>query len=118
MSEHQDVHSAARVAATLRTVLEGFREGGERAVPLAIGEQDGGEPEAVLLPYDLFQALCQGLEQAEDLSLVGLAAERLASAPAPGGGLDTEALARLVAEGQPEAEDEPLQAGGAPPRER
>lgn len=39
MSEHQDVHSVARVAATLRMVLAGFREGGERALPLLVAEQ-------------------------------------------------------------------------------
>ncbi|WP_307080593.1 hypothetical protein [Streptomyces canus] len=78
-----------------------------------VGEQEGGEPEAVVLPYDLFVALCRGLERAEDLDLGDLAANRLADAPAPGEGLTTEALARLVAEAQPEDADDLLRAGGA-----
>lgn len=86
MSENQDVHSAARFAATLRTVLAGFREGGDRALPLLVGEQEGGEPEAVILPYDLFKALCRELEHAEDVAIGDLAVRRLADAPAPGKG--------------------------------
>ncbi|MFJ8637011.1 hypothetical protein [Streptomyces sp. NPDC093568] len=117
MSEQQEVHSVARVAATLRTVLAGFRQSGERALPLLVGEQEGGEPEAVVLPYDLFVVLCRALERGEDLDLGVLAANRLADAPAPGQGLDTAALARLVAEAQPEDADDLLQAGGASPRE-
>ncbi|MEW2402007.1 hypothetical protein [Streptomyces sp. NPDC046862] len=117
MSEHQEVHSAARVAATLRTVLAGFREGGERALPLLVGEREGGEPEAVILPYDLFMSLCRELERAEDLDISDLAANRVADAPAPGAGLDTAALARLVAEAQPDHADDLLQAGGASARE-
>lgn len=117
MSEQQEVHSVARVAATLRTVLAGFRQGGERALPLLVGEQEGGEPEAVVLPYDLFLELCRALERGEDLDLGTLAANRLADAPAPGQGLDTAALARLVAEAQPEDADDLLQAGGTTARE-
>ncbi|MFF0133273.1 hypothetical protein ACFYTG_47695 [Streptomyces mirabilis] len=113
MSEHQEVHSAARVAATLRAVLAGFRQGGELALPLLVGEQEGGEPEAVVLPYDLFVVLCQALERVEHLDLGDLAASRLADAPAPGQGLDTAALARLVAEAQPKDAGDLLQAGGA-----
>ncbi len=113
MSQHQEVHSAARVAATLRTVLAGFREGGERALPLLVGEQEGGEPEAAIIPYDLFVTLCRALERAEDLDISDLATSRLADTPAPGEGLDTAALARLVAEAQPDHADDLLQAGGA-----
>ncbi|MDX3365308.1 hypothetical protein PV387_04585 [Streptomyces sp. ME02-6987-2C] len=112
MSEHQEVHSVARVAATLRTVLAGFREGHEQALPLLVGEREGGKPEAVILPYDLFVSLCQALEDAEALDISDLAASRLADAPLPGEGLDTAALARLVAKAQPDHSIDLLQAGG------
>ncbi|MFG2785784.1 hypothetical protein ACGFY7_49210 [Streptomyces prunicolor] len=117
MSEHQQVHSAARVGATLRTILEGFREGGERALPLLIGEQEGSEPEAAILPYELFVTLCQALDHAEDLAIGSLAAQRLAEAPTPGQGLDTAALARLIAEAQPDHAGDLLRAGGASEQE-
>ncbi|MEV0937618.1 hypothetical protein ACIBMX_10350 [Streptomyces phaeochromogenes] len=113
MSEHQDVHSVARVAATLRTVLAGFREGGERALPLLVAEQEGGEPEAAILPYDLFKTLVEELERAEGVALGDLAANRMANAPTPGEGLDTAALARLVAGAHPDHANDLLQAGGA-----
>lgn len=111
MSDHRDihVHSAARVAATLRTVLAGFRDGGDRALPLLVAEQEGGVPEAVVLPYELFVTL----EHGEDAAVGELAAHRLALAPQPGGGLDNAALARLVAAESPDEADEILRADGA-----
>ncbi|WP_158997377.1 hypothetical protein [Streptomyces aureus] len=117
MSEHQAVHSVARVAATLRTVLASFREGGARALPLLVGEQEGGEPEAAILPYDLFVLLLQAVERADDVAIGDLAGQRIAEAPAPGQGLDTAALARLVADANPGQADEILRAGGASAQE-
>lgn len=117
MSGHQAVHSVARVAATLRTVLKGFRDGGDRALPLLIGEQEGGEPEAALLPYDLFVLLLQAVERADDDAIGEIAVHRMSVAPAPGQGLDTAALARLVAGANPDHADEILKAGGVPPQE-
>jgi hypothetical protein len=113
MNDKGYVNSAARIGATLRTVLAGFRQGGEHAIPVLIAEQDDGEPEAVLLPYGLFQQMLQDLEDREDQGIAKLAAERIAQAPAPGEGLDNEALARLVAAGQDRADDEPPAAGGS-----
>lgn len=113
MNEKDHVHSAARIGATLRTVLAGYRQGGQRAVPVLIAEQDGGNPEAVLLPWVLFQQMLQGLEDREDQGIAELAAERIAQAPAHGEGLDNEALARLVAAGQDAADDEPSPPGGS-----
>ncbi|MEU6379630.1 hypothetical protein [Streptomyces sp. NPDC046909] len=113
MSEHQAVHSVARVAATLRTVLAGFREGGDRARPLLVAEQEGGQPEAALLPYDLFVLLLQAVERTDEIAIGDLAVQRMGEAPAPGQGLDTAALARLVADAVPEHADEILRAGGA-----
>ncbi|MGW0572957.1 hypothetical protein [Streptomyces tauricus] len=117
MNSREDVHSVARVAATLRTILAGFRQGGQRSLPLLFAEQDGGDPEAVILPYDLFTALCEQLERTEDESVGDLAASRVAIAPAPGEGLTNETLAHLIAEAHPENADEILQAGGATTRE-
>ncbi|CAM5703709.1 hypothetical protein SALBM311S_00639 [Streptomyces alboniger] len=97
--------------------MAGFRQGGDRALPLLVGEREGGEPEAVVLPYDLFVALCRGLERAEDLDLSDLAANRVADAPAPGEGLTTAALARLVADAQPDHADNFLRTGEAPAHE-
>ncbi|MEU1259350.1 hypothetical protein ABZ445_39320 [Streptomyces chartreusis] len=113
MSGSQEVHSTARVAATLRTIVAGFRQGGEHALPVLVGEHDGGDPEAAIMPYDLFVSLCQALERAEDLDARELATDRLATAPAPGQGLDNAALARLVAAAQPDHADDLLQADGA-----
>ncbi|MEU6355966.1 hypothetical protein ABZ896_42760 [Streptomyces sp. NPDC047072] len=113
MSGQQSVHSVARVAATLRTVLASFREGGDQALPLLVGDQEGGEPEAAILPYDLFVLLLQAVEHADDVAISNLAAQRMSEAPDPGQGLDTSALARLVAGANPDHADEILKAGGA-----
>lgn len=69
MSGSRKVHSTARVAATLRTIVAGFRQGGEHALPVLVGEHDGGDPEAAIMPYDLFVSLCQALERAEESML-------------------------------------------------
>ena len=114
MSDNGYVHSARRIGATLRTILGGFRQGGEQAVPVLIAEHDGGEPEAVLLPWNLFQQMLHELEDREDHRIEEVAAQRIAQAPAPGEGLGNEALARLVAAGQTEAADEPPAPGAAP----
>ncbi|MEV6012003.1 hypothetical protein AB0M29_35005 [Streptomyces sp. NPDC051976] len=111
MSDKHDVHSAARISATLRTLLAGFRQGGDKAVPVLIAEHDGGEPTAVLLPYDLFQQLIQHLDDEEEHALAELVDERLPQAPVPGQGLDTDALARIVEAGQAEASVKPAQPG-------
>jgi hypothetical protein len=98
---HGDVYSASRVSVTLRSILAGFRGGAEDAVPVLISEDGEGEPEAVLVPYELYRTLIQVLEDGEDRAVAVLAAERLARAgEAGGGGLDNEALARKVAEGR------------------
>lgn len=113
MSGSEEVRSTARVAATLRTIVAGFQQGGQRALPVLVGEHDGGEPKAAILPYDLFMSLCQALERAEDLDVRDLATDRLATAPAPGQGLDNASLARLVAAAQPDLADDLLQTDGA-----
>jgi hypothetical protein len=105
MSDRNDVHSAARISATLRTLLAGFRQGGEKALPVLVSEHDGGEPAAVLLPYDLFRQLLQGLEDREDRAVAALADERIARAPASGHGLDNAALARMVESGRSQPPD-------------
>jgi hypothetical protein len=98
---HGDVYSASRVSVTLRSILAVFRSGGVEAVPMLISEDGEGEPEAVLLPYDLFRALTQALEDHEDRAVAALAAERMALADqSEGSGLDNEELARLVAAGR------------------
>lgn len=100
MSDRHDVHSAARISATLRTLLAGFRQGGDTAVPVLIAEHDGGEPAGVLVPYDLFVQLIQHLDDQEERALSELVDERIAHAPAPGQGVDTDALARIVEAGR------------------
>ncbi len=102
--DHGDVSGAARVAATLRTVLKGFTEGGPKAAPLLVGEVDGGQPQAVLLPYELFQRMIAALEEAEEADIAATVAERLATPAAEAAGLDTEQLAALVAAGHSQQE--------------
>ena len=54
-----------------------------------------------MVPYDLFRELTRALEDDEDLAVAVLAAERMTLADQPeSSGLDNEALARIVAEGQ------------------
>jgi hypothetical protein len=96
-----EVYSASRVSVTLRSILKGFWEGGEEAVPVLIAESGEGEPEAVLLPYGLFRMLVRVLDDDEDRAVEALAAARIGCAEsADDGGLDNEALARIVAEGR------------------
>ncbi|SFF90836.1 hypothetical protein SAMN05216251_13612 [Actinacidiphila alni] len=114
MTDEVNVVSAARAAATLRTVLAGYREDGKDAVPLAISESDGGAPEAVLVPYQLYEQILNELERREDLAIGALAADRAEAAPAPGEGLDADALARLVAASRPADAEELLRAAGRP----
>lgn len=100
--EATDIYSPARVAGSLRSLLNRLAQEGPSASPVVIGRD--GEPEAVLIPHAAYEALIATAVEADARELTA----RLASAREPGAGLSTEELIELVAGGHPDDEAEVL----------